>query len=65
MFDDFRLRSAIADINPNCTLPGSRVVECDYLPELMVLMEDEIRQSLALVSYVALSTSNLKSNESN
>lgn len=64
VFDDFRLRSAIADINPNYTLPSSRVVECDYLPELVNFMEDEIRQSLAQVDYVALSTSSLKSNES-
>lgn len=65
VFNNFRLRAFLLDLNPAYVLPSSSTVEFDYLPELVHIMEDDVRQEMACAEHVAITLSNLKTNESN
>lgn len=65
VFDNFRLRSFVAELNPAYVLPSSHTVEFDYLPELVSILEYDLRQTILSVEHVAITTSTFKSNENN
>lgn len=62
VFDNYRLRAFIADLNPSYALPTSNSVEFDLLPELVSSLEDEARVAFTTnVDYVAITTKSFTS----
>lgn len=62
VFDNFRLRSFVAELSPAYVVPASSTVEFEYLPELVQLMQDDVRQEIACVDHVAITLHTIKSN---
>lgn len=63
VFDNDRLRNFLSELNMNYVIPSARTVEYEYLPELMNLMQDEVRDNLANVDHIAITINSWTSNE--
>lgn len=63
VFENYRLRDFLADLNPNFSLPTSHTIESEYLPELVNFMEHDLRESLRFADHVAVTTNLIKTND--
>lgn len=60
VFDNFRLRAFLAELNPSYVLPSSSSVEFDYLPEIAATMVDDLRHMMTSVEHVAITTNTFR-----
>lgn len=61
VFDNFRLRAFLAELNPSYVLPSSSSVEFDYLPEIAASMVDDLRHMMMTsVEHVAITTNTFR-----
>ena len=60
VFDNFRLRAFLAELNPSYVLPSASSVEFDYLPEIAASMVDDLRHMMNSVEHVAITTNTFR-----